>query len=113
MAGVIKIIPKEITLDLRNGSSLEETLIKYNTNLKDLFSSSKYVPGIITEWTYIYPTKSNTFRVSKKINGHTSYKTHADALIVRDKLMECNWDKSKLSMIYEKCGVCPLHKGGI
>lgn len=108
------MIPKEITCDLKNGLSLEETLIKHHTNLKELFSVD-YSPKLTDDWTYIQPTKWNSFRVSKSINGKRqefgTYKSHAEALIVRNKLIECNWDKSQLPIIYEKCGIRPPKPG--
>ena len=111
------MIPKCITQDLRSGLSLEDTLIKHGTNLKELFqSNSDKKCFFIDDWTYIRPTKYNSFRVAKTIYGGRiefgTYKTHEDALLVRNELIKCNWDKNQLEDIYEKTGVMPNKVGG-
>lgn len=44
--------------------------------------------------------KQNRYRIVKYVNGKQvyfgSYKNHAEAEIIRDKLIECNWDKKRL-----------------
>ena len=60
---------------------------------------------IITDDTYIYPA-GRKFRVSKTINHKTVnfglYDTFEIAKVIRDKLISCNWDKSKLNEIQEE-----------
>ena len=110
------MIPETIINDLKQGLSLEETLIKHGTNLKEVFHKN-YVPGVIDDWTYIQPTPWNTFRVAKTIHGTRkefgTYKSHNEALTVRNQLMECEWDKSRLPEIWETYGVTPPQWGGV
>ena len=98
-------IPRKITRDLENGLSLEETLIKHNTNLKALFEGKSSE----NEWLHIQPTRCNHFMINKEVNGKTegfgTYATLQDAIIIRDCLILCNWDKSKLAEIKEKCKI--------
>ena len=114
------MIPKAITTDLRNGMGLEDTLIKHGTNLQELFqsnsnkSNSKY--KVFDEWSQIQPTKYGTFRVYKYIFGHRiefgTYRTHEDAIIVRDELIKCGWNKNKLPMIISEFGIIQNTHGG-
>lgn len=112
------MIPEAITKDLKAGLSLDETLTKYGTNLRELFmqNQNKTPVKFVDEWMFIQPTKHNTFRISKVLNGHkiefSTYKTHEDAICVRDKLMECDWDKNRLPEIWESTGVKPTRRGG-
>lgn len=112
------MIPKAITMDLKAGLSLDETLTKHDTNLQELFMQNKNkIPvKFVDEWSFIQPTKHNTFRVSKNINGQkiefATYKTHEDAIQVRDKLMEHDWDKNMLPEIWKSTGVKPTKHGG-
>lgn len=115
------MIPASITEDLRNGMGLEDCLIKHGTNLKDLFNRA-YVKNsesnciMIDEWTWIRPTKYNTYRISKYLDGRKvefgTYKSHNDALIVRNELIKCGWNKHMLPSILERAGVVPNKRGG-
>lgn len=112
------MIPIEIIEDLKAGEDLEDTLIKHGTNLKELFSpGKKNSSSKCNEWTYIRFTKSNSFRIVKFIGTHDvqfgTYKTHDDALKVRNELIKCGWDKKQLQDIYEKTGVIPNKSRGI
>lgn len=109
------MIPVEITEDLRAGLTLEDTLIKHGTNLRELFKpNKKRTPCHFNEFTSIRFTPHNTYRIVKKIGLHDvqfgTYKTHEDALIVRNELIKCNWDKSQLEKIYRETGVKPSKK---
>jgi len=114
------MIPKAITIDLQKGMGLEETLLKHHTNLQELFqsnsnkSNSRY--RVFDEWSQIQPTKWNSFRVYKYIYGHRiefgTYHTHEDAILVRDELIKCDWDKSQLPGILERIGVKKNPHGG-
>lgn len=57
---------------------------------------------IITDNSYIYPV-NRKFRVSKTINKRTVnfglYDSFETAKLVRDKLIDCNWDKKQLKEI--------------
>ena len=114
------MIPKAITIDLRNGMGLEETLVKHKTNLQELFQSnsnkcnSKY--SVFDEWSQIQPTKHGTFRVYKYLYGHRiefgSYRSHEDAILVRDELIKCDWDKNQLPRIIRELGIVQNGHGG-
>ena len=111
------MIPAAITQDLRAGNTLEDTLIKHGTNLKELFhQNSKLSKNHFDDWSYIQPTKSNTFRVAKVIKGHRiefgTYKSHEDALLIRNELIKCGWDKNKLPEILEKNNIFRNSYGG-
>lgn len=72
------MIPKQITADLRNGLSLEETLVKQRSR----------------EVTYILEA-NNHFTIRKNINGKTKvfgvYNSREDAEFIRDLLIENGW----------------------
>ncbi len=108
------MIPKEITNDLKNGLTLEDTLIKHGTNLHILFSGKK--PNPYPEWMNIRTTKYNTYRVSKTINRkkieYGTYKSYEDALHVRNELIKNNWDKTLLPEICKKLNITPNPHGG-
>ena len=115
-------IPKEITEDLRSGLSLEETLIKHNTNLKILFNNIEHEnikkKNVLynSDWRNIKPTRSSTYGISKQVNGirlsFGTYKTFEDAKLVRDELERVCWDKEKLPEILSKHNIVMRRKGG-
>ena len=115
------MIPPVITNDLRNGLSLEETLIKHNTNLKELFKNfapypkrTKQCKPYSHEWLYIQLTKYNSFRVYKTQNRNNAgcYSSFEDARIVRDEMVKCDWDLSKLPGILKKHNIQRNKRGG-
>ncbi|WP_458406011.1 hypothetical protein [Methanobrevibacter sp.] len=111
------MIPVEITEDLKSGLSIEDTLIKHGTNLRALFDPNyKKSEQRFDSTTYIRYTKHNSVRIVKWMNGKDvqfgTYKNQEDALKVRNELIKCDWDKSRLEEIYEKTGVKPNKRGG-
>ena len=117
------MIPEAITKDLRLGMSLEDTLIKHGTNLKELFEPAackrernRNQYSGFDDWTNIQPTKCNTYRVFKVMNRKRiefgTYKTHEDALLVRNELIKCDWDKSRVPEIKEQYSIVTNTYGG-
>ncbi|WP_405316217.1 hypothetical protein [Methanobrevibacter sp.] len=49
------------------------------------------------------------YRIQKVINGrkisYGTYDTLEEAILVRDKLMECDWDKKQLQEIKDELGI--------
>lgn len=108
-----KMVDVNIIEDLRKGESLEDTLVKHGTNLKEIFKDiNKYSPERVKrtpdspEWRNIQLTKQNTYRITKTINGHRefygTYKSFNDAVIVREELIKCNWNIHELPRILER-----------
>lgn len=52
---------------------------------------------------YIYRDKYGSYVVRKRVNGvfkhFGSYRKLDEAISIRDKLMECDWDKDKVDML--------------
>lgn len=103
----------EVTKDLKNGLSLEETLQKHNTSLKELFKDINKYPvkrenrtPNTPEWKYIQYTKQHTYRLIKGVDNHRvsfgTYKTFEDAKKVREEMSKIGWDKSRLDEILTK-----------
>lgn len=104
------MIPKAITIDLRNGMGLEECLIKHNTNLKTLFNNT---PSLIAstrtdEHQYIQKRGCNYY-IKKKIMNKTYfygiYRTLKDAQLVRDQLIHTGWKQNKVDSICKELNV--------
>ena len=114
------MIPECITQDLRAGNTLEDTLLKHGTNLQKLFNKNYCYtkPNIpnMNKMTFIQRTPSGTYRIAKVINGKRiqfgTYKTHEDALTVRNELIKCGWDKKQLIHIKEKFNITTNAIGG-
>lgn len=66
---------------------------------------------LVADNTYIYNIKGK-FHVIKTINQRQStygrYLDFETAKKVRDKLIECNWDKEMINDIEKECGVCKV-----
>lgn len=110
-------VSPEITADLRDGMSLEDCLIKHGTNLQELFCSKPgFKVGVVTESTWIVKTGYGKYRIQKQMNkkrySFGTYRSHEDALLVRDELIKCGWDKRKLPEILEHTGVVRETVGG-
>ena len=122
-------IPKEITDDLRAGLTLEETLTKHSTNLREIFKDFHDYPQYrrprkpkkktITkreEWRYIQPTRFNSYSVRKTSNGKQSYygcyKTFEDAKKVREALIADGWNKEHLPQILKDLKIKTRRPGG-
>lgn len=104
------MVSAELTNDLRNGLSLEETLKKHNTSLREIFKDINNYPvkteqrtPKTEEWKYIQLTRNHTYRIIKGVNRHRvsfgTYKSFEDARKVREELIECGWDKTELDKI--------------
>ena len=71
------------------------------------------IPKKGSEMKYIYPTLHNTFQVSKRIGSYPkqiriycgTFATLEDAKIIRDEMMECDWDITQLEDIKEKYNI--------
>lgn len=97
----------ELMTDLRNGMGLEEALVKHNTNLKNALNITQRDWKAIEE-RHIY-ARSNGFSVVKNIGGINIYfgvyNSVSEAKKVRDELIKCDWDKSKLKRILRKLNI--------
>ena len=88
------MIPEAVTNDLKDGLSLEETLTKNNTNLKELFAPNKrHARGAYGKY---YSPCSKGFRVRKRINGKQysfgTYPTEEAAKLAVKLFMENGWN---------------------
>ena len=107
------MIPKYITQELQSGTSLEDCLIKYNTNLKELFSGGcnkgiKSKRKFDKKRQYIQE-RYGKFYLRKSVKGKTkqfgTYNSLEDAVLVRDELMKHGWIQSNVDGICETLGV--------
>lgn len=97
--------------DLRSGMGLDEALKKHNTNLQNELYRRNEVSVHTNKSTKkgedknIYPS-CKKFAIKKTHNCKRLYfglySTIEEARIVRDELIQCNWDKNQLQQILEK-----------
>ena len=105
---------KEFLKDLQT-CTIEELVFKYDLTFNELFNLSKqlHTPDK-DKFKYIRKTPSKSYSIVKSINGKNiyfgSYKDENEAIIIRDELIECGWDKEELPRILDefnivsKCG---------
>lgn len=101
----------EISKDLKNGT-IEDTCMKHNITFKELVERSlrNNLPVNRDKGSdkFIYP-RGKQFAIMKSIKGdfryYGVYNTMEDARKVRNKLIDCNWDKSQLPSIHKELGV--------
>ena len=101
----------EISKDLKN-ESIEDICTKYNITFKELVEQSLQnnprTNGDKNTYRFIYP-RDNHYVIMKTIKREYryfgTYSSLEDARKVRDKLIDCNWEKSQLSSILEELGV--------
>ena len=106
------MIPKQITADLRNGLSLEETLVKHQTNLKTLFHDNILKQPLTKqrsrEVTYILEA-NNHFTIRKNIEGKTKvfgvYNSREDAETIRDELICNGWNQKSVERLCKEHGI--------
>ena len=93
--------------DLRNGMTLENALMKYGWSLREVFQYC-HRKNVDNQYRFICLC-NGYFNIRKYVNGEQIYygyfKELDDAVKVRDKLMECDWDKSQLPRIMEELGL--------
>ena len=91
--------------DLKNGMTLENALRKYGWSLREGFNYC-HRRNFDNQYRFIYLTTNGYFNVRRMEGGRNIYyycsKELDDAVKVRDKLMECDWDKSQLPRIMEE-----------
>ena len=101
------MIPKYITDELNEGKSIEETLNKYNTNLKELFKSvvgetkkkkkKKKRKGRAAPKYYSYNKRAKNWSVARRVNGKQTffgcYPTEKEAALAVALLDEYGWTK--------------------
>lgn len=66
---------------------------------------NKYHPAIPTETSYIHKAKSKwqiCKYINRKKNFFGTYENLHVAMLIRDELIKCNWDKSQLASIQNK-----------
>ena len=90
--------------DLRNGMTLENALMKHHFTLLEVFNYC-HRRNLDSQYRFIY-LGNGTFNIRRYVNGKQEYyaccKELGDAMLVRDKLMECDWDKSQVPRIMEE-----------
>ena len=96
------MISEEITADLKKGLSLEDTLVKHGTNLKELFSVSKpkktntSKPAKKIKYSY-YDRRNNMFTIARTINGRRvyfgTYKSEEAARLAVSLFEKYGWNK--------------------
>lgn len=101
------MIPLEITEDLRKGMSIEDCLIKHNTNLKILFDNESN-KSHENDMRYI-EKRGKRFNIRKKIKNCTcyfgGYSSFNDAQKVREELIRIGWKQNQVDNICERIGV--------
>ena len=101
----------EMKKDLKNGT-IEDTCTKYNITFNELFNYCLKNNFLFNRDNdsdkYIYP-RGNKFTILKRINDKFTYYglygTLKDARMVRDKLVECDWDMAQLHSIITELGI--------
>lgn len=114
---------REFQQDLQKGMTLEEALIKHNTNLQTVFRVLHYKDtnknnikkktksnSRSTGEAYIqYQVNQKSYLLRKTVNKKCTYfgryETLEDAILVRDYMMTHGWDKSRLNSIRKELNV--------
>ena len=93
--------------DLRNGMTLENALLKYGLSLQEAVQYG-HRTDLDNKYRYIHLVH-NSFHIRRTIDGRYEYyyscKELDDAVQVRDKLIEYDWDKSKIPEIKMELGL--------
>lgn len=95
--------------------TIEELVSKYNLTFNELFNLTKQLQTPYkSKFNYIRKTPSKSYSIVKLVNGEHvyfgSYKDENEAIIIRDELIKCGWDKKELPRILDefnitsKCG---------
>lgn len=92
--------------------SIETICNKYNLTFKELIKVARtlytYIDAEDTD-SYINKTRGGNWAVNKFIGGETiyfgTYKTKRDAIVVRNELIDINWDKKRLNNILEELDI--------
>lgn len=98
-------------------NGLEDTLLKYNCSLNELFKYCLHKGSYITRRKgessstirYIQEQGDGCYRIRKSVKGKLIYFGYydslEDAILVRDRLMELGWNKLKLRSVCDELGV--------
>lgn len=89
------MINEEISNDLKTGLSLEETLTKHGTNLKELFAvdnPKKYTRSTNPKY-YYFDKFNNIFRITKKHVHYGTYKTEEAARLAVQLFEKYGWNR--------------------
>ena len=104
-------VPPSLMHDLRAGMSVEEGLKKHETSLQEIFQKNYNRRKRRTDPKYVLRQETNHFTINKKVNNVTvhfgTFETIDDAVKVRDELMKCDWDKTRIPEICKQVGVIP------
>ena len=90
--------------DLKGGMTLENALMKHQLSLREAFQYC-HRKNLENECRFIYLT-NGSFQVRRVVDGRNEYyyccKELDEAVMVRDKLMEHDWDKAKMPEILKE-----------
>ena len=93
--------------DLRDGMTLENALRKYDFNLREVFDFC-HRRNLDSQYRFIY-LLNGSFVIRRVVDGKQMYYFRCreldDAVRIRDKLIECDWDKSKIPEIKMELGL--------
>ena len=93
--------------DLRNGMTLEKALLKYGLSLREVFQYC-HRRNLESKYCFIYIHQGG-FNIMRWQGSERVYYARCreldDAVRLRDRLMECNWDKSQVPRIMEELGL--------
>lgn len=102
---------KQLEEDLQN-LPIETICTKYNLTFKELFKVARtlytYIDAEDTD-SYINQTRGGNWTVNKFIGDETiyfgTYKSKRDAIIVRNELIDVNWDIKRLDEILKELDI--------
>ena len=87
--------------DLKGGMTLENALRKYGLSLREAFQYC-HRKNLDNPYRFIYLC-NGSFQVRRVVDGRNEYyyccKELDEAVLVRDKLMEHDWDRAKMPEI--------------
>ena len=100
--------------DLKNGMGLEEALIEHGLTLKEIMKPSEAPKKFVKKSNIRKNILSGHYQIIKMINGKTltfgTYATKEDAEKVKEKLIDVDWDKSKLKSILDDLNIRRIYQ---
>ena len=119
LMSVIVMVDYEVICDEIHSNGLEDTLIKYNCSLNDLFNyclHKHFLTGVKSNSDkrsctvkYIQKQYDGKYRIRKSVKGKLVYfgyyENLNDAIRVRDRLIELGWKRYLLDKVCEELGV--------
>lgn len=86
---------------------------KYGLSFKELIRISRtlytYIDADIDENSYVNKTKNGNWTVNKYLGEGAeyfgTYRTKKEAILVRNELIDVNWDKNELDRILDELGI--------